>query len=327
MQDKNFPLYLFTFVLTLISTVLLIKIIIPILSKRAKQPIFEEGPSWHMKKSGTPTMGGIGFLISASFAMITAAIILHIKGEKYFSISLVISSIYAFMNGLIGFIDDYTKLKRKENAGLTPKQKLFLQTLLAVSLVLARNIILNERSYIYFSFGSVNLGILYYPLVILALVGCVNCANLTDGIDGLAAGVAFAIGMALFYISYSVVSDVAVVSCALLGASLGFLFFNIHPAKIFMGDTGSLFFGALISSCALALGNFLLLAVIGIVYVIEGISVIIQVLCFKVTGKRVFKMAPIHHHLEKCGWSENKIVLSAIFITLLISIPAYIMFV
>ena len=308
MPDINFPLYAIAFFFTFIFTALIVKRIINPLSKYAKQPIYEDGPAWHMKKSGTPTMGGIGFLISASLAMITGAFYLKFIGEVYFSLSLILTALYALLNGMIGLIDDYTKLKRKTNAGLTPKQKLLLQTLLALALIIARKAILKEGGLVYFSFGVYDLGLIYYPLVILALVGSVNCANLTDGIDGLAAGVAFAIGLALFYISYSVNSDVALSASVLIGSTLGFLIFNIHPAKIFMGDTGSLFLGALTSACAVALGNFLIISAIGIIYLIEGISVILQVVYYKLTGKRIFKMAPIHHHFEKCGWSENKIV-------------------
>jgi phospho-N-acetylmuramoyl-pentapeptide-transferase len=327
MLDNNFPLYALAFFLTLTLTAVIAKKIIIPLSRYAKQPIYAEGPSWHMKKAGTPTMGGISFLISGSLAMLAASLYLRIKGEHYFSSSLLITSLYALLNGIVGFIDDYTKLKRKENAGLSPKQKLLLQTMLAIGLIIVRKYILGEANSIYFSFGRFDLGFIYYPLSILALLGGVNCANLTDGIDGLAAGVAFAIGLVLFYISYSVSTDVAFAASVLIGASFGFLMFNIHPAKIFMGDTGSLFLGAFISACTVALGNFLLIAVIGIVYLIEGISVILQVICFKLTGKRIFKMAPIHHHLEKCGWSENKIVLSAVFLTLLISLPVFALFV
>lgn len=325
-MDLYFPLYAITFLFTLTATAALTKILIPILSRTAKQPIFEEGPNWHMKKSGTPTMGGLGFLISSFLMMIFASLFLLVSGESYFSLSLFLCATYAALNGLIGIIDDRTKLKRRYNEGLTPKQKLVYQTVLAILFVMARSILLNEGTLLYFSFGSFDLGPFYYILAIIALVGAVNSANLTDGIDGLASGVAFAIGLSLFYISYSVSSDVAVASSALIGATLGFLFFNVHPAKIFMGDTGSLFLGALVSSCALALGNLLLIAIVGIVYFVEAISVIIQVFYFKRTGKRFFKMAPIHHHLEKCGWSENKIVLSAVFLTLLISIPAFVMF-
>ena len=327
MTDSNLLFYAIIFIAAFAITIATVKKLIPMLSRSAKQPIFEEGPSWHMKKKGTPTMGGISFIVAAVPALSLACISLFSSGESYFDKSLLITLIYSVLNALVGIIDDRTKLKRHENAGLTPKEKLLLQVVLAVGFLLSRSIILGDGSKIYFSFGSVELGFLYYPLAIIALLASVNCANLTDGVDGLASGVCFAIGLSLFYISYSASSDTAFISIALVGISLGFLFFNIHPAKIFMGDTGSLFFGAAIGAAAIALGNFLLLLFIGIVYFIEGLSVMIQVAIYKLTGKRVFKMAPIHHHLEKCGWSENKIVLSAIFLTLIVSIPAYVLFV
>ena len=268
-------------------------------------------------------MGGVGFLIASSVAFVIGCLYLLYNGEARAALSLLLCAAYAVLNGFIGMIDDYTKLRKKENAGLTPMQKLILGAALALLFLASRTLLLGEGTALYFSFGTVDLGILYYPLAAVALIGTVNCANLTDGIDGLAAGVAFAIGLSLFYISYSTSADVALISSALIGAMLGFLIFNINPARIFMGDTGSLFLGALVASCAQALGNILMLATVGVVYFIEGLSVIIRVLHFKRTGKRVFKMAPLHHHLEKCGWSENKIVLSAVFLTLLLSLASF----
>ncbi len=327
MTDSNLFFYAITFTLSLALTVTTVKKLIPTLSRSAKQPIYEEGPAWHMKKQGTPTMGGIAFIAAAIPSLLLAFIWLFTNGEVYFAKSLLITLIYSVLNAAVGIIDDRTKLKKHENAGLSPSEKLILQLILAVGFLLSRSIILGDNTRIYFSFGATELGFLYYPLAILALLATVNCANLTDGIDGLASGVCFAIGMSLFYISYSVSSDTAFIAATLIGISLGFLFFNIHPAKIFMGDTGSLYFGAAVGATAVSLGNFLLLLFVGIVYLVEGASVLIQVAVFKIKGKRVFKMAPIHHHLEKCGWSENKIVLSAIFLTLIVSIPAYVLFV
>ena len=157
-------------------------------------------------------------------------------------------------------------------------------------------------------------------------MGITNCANLTDGIDGLASGVAFAIGVSLFYISYNLCYEVCFIAGAIMGGASAFLIFNLHPAKIFMGDTGSLFFGALIASAAIAMGNPLIIIFIGGIYVIEGLSVIIQVIVFKLTGKRVFKMSPVHHHFERCGWSENKICIAAIILTFIFSVPAFIVY-
>ena len=326
MLDKYFPVYITVFIFTFILTAIIEKRLIPYFSLNAKQPIYSEGPTWHMKKSGTPTMGGIAFLLSSSFVFLLSFIFALIFISHECAISLAISMIYAILNSLIGIIDDRKKLKRHENAGLTPKQKLLLQTFVSILFLFARKILLGDTSEITFSFGSVNLGFLYYPLSLIILLGIVNCANLTDGIDGLATSVAFSIGVSLFYISASLNTESSIIASVILGASVGFMLFNIHPAKIFMGDTGSLFFGSIIASSAFMLGNPLIVIFLGGVYVIEGISVILQVLSFKLTRKRIFKMAPIHHHLEKCGLTENQICIIAIFATLIFSIPAYILY-
>ena len=326
MLDKNFPIYVLVFACTFIITAITERIIIPRLSLHAKQPIYEEGPRWHMKKSGTPTMGGIAFLLASAIALIIPAVILIVFKSYYVGFSIFISLLYAILNSLVGIIDDLKKLKRKENAGLTPRQKIFLQTIAAILFLYLRKTVLKDTTEISFSFGTLDLGFLYYPLSLIILVGVVNSANLTDGIDGLASSVAFSIGVSLFYISAALNIETALISSAIIGASVGFLLFNIHPAKIFMGDTGSLFFGAIIASCAFTLRNPLLIIFIAGVYVIEGVSVILQVGYYKLTHKRIFKMAPLHHHLEKCGYSENKICITAILTTLIISIPAYIFY-
>ena len=238
----------------------------------------------------------------------------------------MLSLAYAILNSLIGIIDDLKKLKHKQNDGLTPSQKLFLQFLAAVLFLLARRFLLADTASITFSFGSVDLGIFYYPISIIVLLGVVNSANLTDGIDGLASSVAFSIGISLFYISAALNVETSVIASAIIGTAIGFLIFNLHPAKIFMGDTGSLFFGALISSCAFTLKNPILIIFITGVYILEGVSVILQVSFYKITKKRIFKMAPLHHHLEKCGWTENKICITAILLTFVMSIPAYIFY-
>lgn len=326
MLDKFFPLYAIVFLLSLILTVFFEKRFIPMLAGHAKQPIYKEGPTWHMSKSGTPTMGGIAFLLAATISLMAATVFLFRVGRQEDALSLIVCTLYAAANALVGIFDDLTKLKRNKNAGLTPLQKLTLQFAFAVIFLYLRGSILGDTTELYFSFGKIDIGFLYYPLSVIMLLGIVNCANLTDGIDGLASGVAFSVGVVLFYISASLFSDVALIASAIIGTSVGFLFFNIHPAKIFMGDTGSLFFGALLVSCAFSLKNPLLMVLIGGVYVIEGVSVILQVASYKLTHKRIFKMAPIHHHLEKCGMSENKICMIAIISTFIMSIPAFILY-
>ena len=323
MQDTLFPIYILIFFFTLILTAIIERKLIPRLAKHAKQPIYTEGPRWHMKKEGTPTMGGIAFLIAISLALISSSLFSVYFFSSKVALAITLSLIYAMANSFIGIIDDCQKLKKRNNAGLTPRQKLLLQLAAAILFVSLRQILLNDNTAISFVFGKVELGFWYYPLTVILLIGIVNCANLTDGIDGLASSVAFSIGVSLFYISFALNEETAIISSAIIGAAVGFLIFNLHPAKIFMGDTGSLFFGALIASCALTLNNPLLVTVVCGVYVLEGASDILQVAYFKMTHKRIFKMAPLHHHLEKCGWSENKICITAILATFVFSIPAY----
>lgn len=326
MLDKHFPIYIIVFISTLILTVLIERKMIPLLSKSAAQPIYTEGPKWHIKKSGTPTLGGLGFLIGIFFGIIPCVAYAAFYVSSYSAKSLLISLLFAISNSIIGIIDDFKKLQKKQNAGLTPTEKLMLQFLSAGVFLLLRQIVLKDGTTLSFSFGELNIGFWYYPLSLILLVGIINFANLTDGIDGLASSVAFSVGVALFYISASLNFETSILSSALMGAAIGFLIFNLHPAKIFMGDTGSLFFGALISSAPFMLKNAFLLIFIAGVYVIEGLSVIIQVSVYKLTKKRVFKMAPFHHHLEKSGWSENKICIVAMLTTFVTSIPAYIFY-
>ena len=326
MLDKYFPLYVLVFAITLALTALIEKKFIPYLKIKAQQPIYDEGPAWHLSKSGTPTMGGIAFL-SATAVSLTLAAVFLLFFESYESfISIILSLGLGIGNASIGIIDDLTKLKRKKNAGLSPKQKLFLQFILCALFIFLRSVLLKSDTAFNFSFGKIELGFFYYPLTLFFMLGIINSANLTDGVDGLASSVAFAIGISLFYISASLNPELAFISSAIIGSTLGFLLFNLHPAKIFMGDTGSLFFGALIASSGSILENPLIMLIISGFYVIEGFSVVIQVVWYKLTKKRIFKMAPLHHHLEKSGFSENKICLCAIFLTFLFSIPAYIIY-
>ena len=326
MIDASFPLYAAVFTATFITTVLLERFLIPILKKSGKQPIYEGGPKWHMSKSGTPTMGGLAFLIGIAFSLFAAFGVMMSKGNNENALSLLTCLCYSVLNSLIGVFDDLKKLKHKKNEGLKPREKLFLQAVSAIIFLGLRYLLLDKGTEVTFSFGTFHMGILYYPITMIILIGITNCANLTDGIDGLASGVAFAIGVSLFFISTALCEEVSFISSAIMGGTTAFLFFNIHPAKIFMGDTGSLFLGALASACAIALGNPFVIIFIGGIYVIEGVSVILQVFYYKLTKKRLFKMAPVHHHLEKCAWSENRICIAAIIATLLFSIPAFIFY-
>jgi phospho-N-acetylmuramoyl-pentapeptide-transferase len=319
MKNSIYPLI--TFVFAFLVTLILTKSIIPVLKKVAKQPIYEEGPSWHLSKSGTPTMGGIAFIIAITIiASIYSINIFSRSRNEWFS--LIFTLAFALCNSLVGLIDDVTKLKRAKNGGLTPKQKIILQTLFSVLFLFGRSIIFGDSTKIYFGKCSFDIGIAYYILALIVLLGIINCANLTDGIDGLASSVAFTICIFLFFASSS--SSISMLSIIAAGAVLGFLVFNIHPAKIFMGDTGSLFLGAFIASAAFSTKAIPSTLTVSIVYIIEGVTVILQVLYYKKTKKRLFKMAPLHHHLEKCGYDESTICIFGIMITMVFSILSYV---
>lgn len=327
MRISDVVFYVLTLALAFFITVAAEKMIIPRLCRVAKQPIYAEGPRWHLSKSGTPTMGGIGFIAATAAVSALSVIRLYLIGEAHHAVSLTLIFGYGALNALIGIIDDIAKIRKKENEGLRPMQKLALQAIAATLFLISRAAVLGEGTEIVFASSVTDLGMLYYPLAMLMLLGTVNCANLTDGVDGISAGVAFSASCALAILFASVSYDVGTAAFALIGSSIGFLCFNVHPAKIFMGDTGSLFLGSVIAAACIALGNPLIIVFIGIVYLIEGISVIVQVAVYKSFGKRVFKMAPIHHHLERCGWSENKIVIFAMMLTFIASLAVRFIFV
>ena len=313
---------LFSFLITAIT----LRLIIPPLKRTARQPIYTEGPSWHKAKEGTPTMGGLAFLVGISICLSLCIVFLWHTDERKSALALLYTLIYCLINSLVGVTDDICKLRRKKNAGLTPLQKLVLQIASSVGFVIAlkhSGIVSTELS---FSFGAVDIGWFYYPIALVFLVGITNCANLTDGIDGLAGSVAATVGCALLLIYRASSVTPSLVGAALFGGSVAFLIYNIHPARIFMGDTGSLLLGSLVASAGIILGNPFILLLFGGVYVIEGVSVILQVLVYKLSGKRLFKMAPIHHHLEKCGFDECKICMCASLLTLALSALASILF-
>ena len=306
-------LFLLTFALTLVLTVTLIRILLPVLKRRhIGQKILEIGPAWHRPKEGTPTMGGVSFVIASFLALMIAGALLANALPPLFWRPLLFTFLYALCNAAIGLIDDMTKFQRAQNEGLTPTQKLVLQiSLSALYLTLLRVYgYIDTSIYIPYLDTVWELGYLFYPMAIILSVGMVNCVNLSDGIDGLAASTAL-IYAAFFAIAATLLSEptAMLLATAMMGASLGFLFFNRHPAYLFMGDTGSLFLGGMAVGCGFLIGNPLLIIVAGAIYVFEGISVLLQVFYYKLTKKRLFLMAPFHHHLEKCGFSENKIVL------------------
>ena len=316
----DYFLCFFAFISTLIITIVIESKILPVLKRRARQPIYSEGPSWHLSKKGTPTMGGVAFVTATTFTLLLLSLVLLYKNGKNDKItSIIITTLFALANSLVGLFDDITKLVRNKNAGLTPFQKLAMQFVIAIIFLMARRHFIGDMTYISLWFGKIDFGLLYYPMSLILILGIVNCANLTDGIDGLASSVALTGGLVFLLLSSNINFDTQLISLSLIGGTLGFLLFNRHPAKIFMGDTGSLFLGALASALAFSIGNPLVIVLVGMVYVIEGVSVILQVAYYKLTGKRLFTMAPLHHHLEKQSVSENSICLIMVIITLIAS--------
>lgn len=325
-------------IISFFITLLLGKFLIPYLHKlKYGQTILEIGPSWHKNKQGTPTMGGVMFIVGILVSTIIC-VPLYYKISEFYGVfaketPLMIIKIFAglgmaVINGLIGAIDDYVKISKKQNKGLTPKQKLILQFssvgcyLLAIHFVNQAN---NGPSLTTIKlpfYGNIDAGLFYYLICALIVVGIINAANLTDGIDGLGASVTFFVALfCMIILNFLNMFGLSIEAAALAGGCLGFLFWNFHPAKVFMGDTGSLFLGAMV--CALCLGGGLIfpLIILSGVYISEMFSVILQVIYFKIThGKRLFKMSPIHHHFEMCGWSETKICTVFSIVTIILGI-------
>ncbi len=320
MDISKTMLFLLTFIATFAVTAMVERRLIPLLRTSARQPIYDGGPSWHISKSGTPTMGGLAFIISFLPTVIAICFYLFRTGDARAAYTVILAAMFAVSNASVGIIDDLTKLRRHENAGLSPLQKLILQTVFSAIFLFLRYKILGDTTTVALGTFTVELGAFYYFFAMIALLGIVNCANLTDGVDGLAASVAFAIGAVFFFLFAEARTDIGCLSASLIGISVAFMIFNVHPARIFMGDTGSLFLGAIVASIGFSAENHILLLFVSAVYVIEGVSVIIQVICYKLTGKRIFKMAPLHHHLEKCGMSEEKISVIAIVATFLFAL-------
>lgn len=321
--------YIWTIALPLgvsfLISVLLLKLFIPVLRKvKLGQKILEIGPSWHKCKEGTPVLGGLFFLLSTVIAF-AGWLFLSGKTPDPFVGSV---AILALLSALTGFVDDYIKLFKKRNKGLTAKQKLVLQFLIAGGFLAYRALVCEGDTTVkmfgLFGQESVDLGWFYYLLMLFVIVYVINCANLTDGIDGLAGSVTLI--QCVFFLCVGIffgMEEINVLSAALAGGLLGFLVFNFHPAKIFMGDTGSLFLGGFTVAVVFAFGAELLLLPICFVWFCEGISDVLQVFFFRLTGKRLFKMAPIHHHFELCGWSEVRVVFVFSLVTALTGALAY----
>ena len=284
--------------------------LVPFLRKiKAGQMIKEIGPSWHMSKSGTPTMGGLMFIAGVTAACLTAGWSALAKGEY----GHILCQLLALVFGAIGFLDDYEKLRHKQNLGLTAGKKFLLQLAASVVFILLMRSLGYISTELYIPFVNTTVSIpepVYFILAAFIIVGTVNSVNLTDGVDGLATGTTIPVMLFFVVVTFcwgDSYTPMGVFASGLAGGLLGFLIYNFNPAKVFMGDTGSLFLGGAVAALAFAYDMPLILITLGIVYIIETLSDIIQVGYFKLSGgKRVFKMAPFHHHLEMGGWTGHK---------------------
>ena len=308
--------------ITFVLAIFLSFIIIPILKKlKVGQVEREEGPNSHLKKAGTPTMGGIIFAIAIMMVSIIVYIIYYKEGTVNNLISLLLVTL-GF--GIVGFVDDFKKLVLKDTKGLKPSYKMFGLLIISVSFILYLTNIANIGTDIYIPIFKVYIALpiwVYIPFAIFVMLGTTNAVNLTDGVDGLSTSISTIIITCLTVIGLILgTTEISIYGSIVIGACLGFLLFNLYPAKVFMGDTGSLLLGGVIVSMALYLKLPLLLIIIALVPVCETLSVILQVIHFKRTGNRIFKMSPIHHHFELSGWSENKVVSVFSLVTLILCI-------
>ena len=317
--------YFFCFLISFVLTALILKFLIPILrSKKMGQRILDIGPRWHKDKEGTPTMGGIAFILTVT--LVTCFFVFSMQIDSQMRYAVLVTIGYAFLSGLIGVTDDLRKLLKKQNEGLKAHEKFLLQ--LAVSCVylilLSKLGVASTVIYIPFIKTSADIGLLHYIIALVFLVGFSNAVNLTDGLDGLCTGVTLMVSVFFaVFASHTENEALRLVAMAVLGGGSGFLLYNFHPAKVFMGDTGSLFLGAAV--CGMAFLSFepLILFTVGVVYLIEAVSVILQVLYFKMSGKRLFLMAPYHHHLERKGFKEVSITVIAVAVTAVFSALTY----
>lgn len=308
-------------------------VLIPFLRKiHFGQTILEIGPSWHKSKQGTPIMGGFMFIISSIIAAVigyflfksNSMIDLTEKTAGNNAIRLLTCMIFSILFSGIGFIDDYIKAVKKQNLGLNPKQKMIMQFLLSSGFLAMLYALGDKSTKIDFIFFELDFGILYYPVMILFIIYVSNAVNLTDGVDGLCGSVTFVTMLAMSAICAILeLNEISIYAIAVAGGCMGFLIWNLHPAKCFMGDTGSMYLGGAFVAVGLTTHKHLMIVIVGLVYILEALSVVIQVTYFKITarqhykktgekgkGKRIFKMSPIHHHFELSGFSEYKIVIT-----------------
>ena len=312
----------YAILIAFVANIVLCPILIPYLVKlKFGQHVRHDGPKNHIQKTGTPTMGGIMIIISF---LLAALMFLHGNRE---GLALVLVTL-GF--GIIGFLDDFISITKRRSLGLRAYQKLLAQIAITVGFVLYCFTLPGFSTYILVPFMphiQLNLGVFYLPFAVLVILGTVNGSNFTDGLDGLNTGVTALIVAFFLFVAWSVNSPILPITGAAVGSLLGFLLFNSHPARVFMGDTGSLALGGFVAATALLLGMPLWLGIVALVYVIEVLSVIIQVGYFKLTGgKRFFKMAPIHHSFELSGWSETKVVAFFCVMTTILCLVGYLAF-
>ncbi len=288
------------------------------------QTILEEGPAWHKSKQGTPIMGGFLFIIGSIAATVIGYLVWRIAGgadatdssTSVNALRLLTVILFSLLySGLIGFTDDYIKAVKKQNLGLNPKQKIVFQLVLCIAFLGILYLLGDRETTIDLLFVQLDFGIFYYPVMILFIIYISNAVNLTDGIDGLCASVSVISMLTLTVLCASFgQKELSLYAMTVAGGCIGFLVWNLHPAKCFMGDTGSMYLGGAFAALGVACRMHLLLVLVGLVYVLDALSVVIQVLYFKYTkkkygeGRRIFKMSPVHHHFEMCGWGEYKIV-------------------
>lgn len=312
-------------IISFVIAIMLGLIIIPILKKlKVGQIERDDGPKSHLKKQGTPTMGGIIMMITMILSVTGTYVFFSVTGRIDIANKILPMLILTLGFGVIGFIDDFKKLVLKNTDGLKPKYKMLGLLIISVAFViyLIQGAHLGTEIFIPFVKTYIEIPlILYIPFAIIVILATTNAINLTDGIDGLSSSVSAIIVTTLVIIGISVgLPEVSIFGSIIIGAILGFLVFNLHPAKVFMGDTGSLLLGGVISALALYMKIPLILLIIALVPVLETLSVILQVIYYKKTGKRLFKMAPLHHHFELSGWKENKVVIIFSTVTLLLCI-------
>ena len=304
-------------------------VFIPMLKKlHFGATIYEQGPIWQKDKNGTPIMGGFMFITGTTFAALVAALVFpQVYSPGMFSCSmprLAAGLCFALLNGCIGFVDDYIKAVKKQREGLTPMQKIVMQVLVSAAFLAVLYLLGDTSTAIRFPLiGELDLWYFYYPIMMLVLIYLTNAVNLTDGVDGLCGSCTVVYGLIMLVIfTLAGMDEYRILAAALAGGCMGFLVWNIHPAKIFMGDTGSMFLGGAVCAMGFVLHEHVIMCFAAIVYIMEALSVVIQRIYFKYTkkkygeGRRIFKMSPIHHHFEMSGFSENKIVITFSLITL-----------